>query len=56
MTSEGLSVFLAPLSLSPGQQWPDAILKSLEASPWVLFLASRAACSSSWVQQEVGVA
>jgi hypothetical protein len=35
MTSEGLSVFLAPLSLSPGQRWSEAILKSLEASPWV---------------------
>lgn len=56
MTSEGLSVFLAPLSLSPGQRWSEAILKSLEASPWVLFLASRAACSSPWVQQEIGAA
>lgn len=56
MTSEGLSVFLAPLSLSPGQRWSEAVLKSLEASPWVLFLASRAACSSPWVQQEIGAA
>ena len=56
MTSEGLSVFLAPLSLSPGQRWSETIVKSLEASPWVLFLASRTACSSPWVQQELGAA
>lgn len=56
MTSEGLSVVLAPLSLSPGQRWSETILKSLEASSWVLFLASRASCSSPWVQQELGAA
>lgn len=53
---EGLSVFLAPVSLSPGQRWSDTVLKALDASPWVLFLVSRAACSSPWVQQELGAA
>ncbi len=56
LTGEDLSVFLAPLSVSPGQRWSDEILKSLEASIWVLFLASRAACASPWVQQELGAA
>ena len=31
-------------------------MNSLEASAWVLFLASRAACASPWVQQELGAA
>jgi hypothetical protein len=56
LTSEGLTVFLAPVSLLPGQQWPQEILKALETSSWVLFLASRTACASPWVQQELGAA
>src|ERR1700680_1009066 len=56
LTSEGLSVFLAPISLLPGQRWPQEILNALAASTWVLFLASRAACASPWVQQELGAA
>jgi TIR domain-containing protein len=56
LTSEGLSVFLAPVSLRPSQQWPQEILKALETSSWVLFLASRSACASPWVQQELGAA
>jgi hypothetical protein len=56
LTSEGLSAFLAPISLLPGQRWPQEILNALETSPWVLFLASRKACASPWVQQEVGAA
>jgi TIR domain-containing protein len=56
LTSEGLTVFLAPLSLVPGQRWPQEILNALEASSWVLFLASRTACASPWVQQELGAA
>jgi hypothetical protein len=56
LTSEGLSVFLAPISLVPGQRWPQEILNALATSTWVLFLASRTACASPWVQQELGVA
>jgi hypothetical protein len=56
LTSEGLSVFLAPISVVPGQRWPQEILNALGASSWVLFLASRAACTSPWVQQELGAA
>jgi hypothetical protein len=36
-------VFLAPVSLVPGQRWPQEILNALEPSTWVLFLASRTA-------------
>jgi hypothetical protein len=53
---EGVSAFVAPLSLSPGEHWPQEILNALSSSDWVLFLASRAACASPWVQQELGAA
>jgi TIR domain len=56
LQSEGLSVFLASTSLMPGQKWPQEILNALNNARWVLFLASRAACQSPWVQQELGVA
>lgn len=56
LTSEGLNVFLASVSLLPGQYWPQQILNALKTSTWVLFLASQAACASPWVQQELGVA
>ncbi len=51
---EGISVFLAPLSLQPGQHWSTEILQALNNSSWVIFLASRAACDSQFVQQELG--
>ena len=54
--SESVSAFLAPVSLSPGEHWPQEILNALSSSDWVLFLASRAACASPWVQQELGAA
>src|SRR5258708_26993541 len=56
LTGEGLTVFLASVSLAPGQRWPQEILNALNASNWVLFLASRTACASPWVQQELGAA
>lgn len=56
LTGEGLTVFLASVSLAPGQRWPQEILNALGSSTWVLFLASRAACASPWVQQELGAA
>ncbi len=56
LTNEGMSVFLASASLQPGQRWSQEVLNALRTSSWVLFLASRAACSSAWVQQELGAA
>lgn len=54
LTSEGLSVFLASVSLEPGVRWAPEILSNLKTSSWVFFLASQAACSSAFVQQELG--
>jgi len=51
---QGLTPFMAQLSLQPGQQWSSKIRQALQQSPWVVFLASRVACTSPYVQQEVG--
>lgn len=56
LTDEGLKVFLASSSLTPGQKWAPEVLSALSASSVVLFLASKAACTSPWVQQELGAA
>ncbi len=52
----GLDVFMAEVSLQPGQQWSQVIWSSLRASDWVLVLASKRACASPYVQQEFGIA
>ena len=54
LTSEGLKVFLASVSLKPGDHWRSEIINNLRSSPWVILLASRAACQSPFVQQELG--
>lgn len=51
-----MSVFLASVSLQPGENWSDAIWSNLKSSSWVIFLASRNACQSPYVQQELGAA
>ncbi len=56
LNSENLSVFLAPISLVPGQIWKEEILRNLRGSSWVLFLASNAACKSDMVKLEIGIA
>jgi len=56
MSQEGLSVYLASMSIQPGEQWMPAIMENLRASTWVLCLASRAVSASPWVMQEMGVA
>lgn len=56
LTDEGISVFLASISIGPGQPWSSGTLNALSSSAWVLFLASRAACNSPYVQQEIGAA
>lgn len=54
LEQHGLDVFLAPLSLLPGEPWSQGILNALRHSKWVLLLASRSACASPYVQQEIG--
>ncbi len=56
LTQEGLSVYLASVSMLPGERWMPHIMDNLRSSTWVLCLASRAACASPWVMQEMGAA
>ena len=56
LRAQGLDVFLASVSLQLGQRWSEAIWANLKASPWVVFLASGAACRSAYAQQELGAA
>jgi hypothetical protein len=56
LAAHALNVFMAAVTLKPGDRWSERILAELRESPWVLFLASKAACASPYVQQEVGSA
>lgn len=49
-----LDVFLASVSLNPGEHWTPQIVEALRASEWVFLLASKNALASPNVQQEVG--
>jgi hypothetical protein len=56
LTAHGLDTFMAGISLQPGDPWSETIRTALRASGWIIFLASRAACKSPHVQQELGSA
>lgn len=56
LKQHGLEVFMATVSLKPGEQWSETIRLNLKTSSWIIFLASRAACASAYVQQELGIA
>ena len=56
LSRQGLSVFMASVSLKPGENWSDSIRANLKASSWVILLASRDACQSAYVLQETGMA
>jgi hypothetical protein len=49
-----LGVNIVALGGKNDKQWSSKIRQALQQSPWVVFLASRAACTSPCVQQEVG--
>ena len=52
----GITTFMASDSLHAGQNWQQEILENLKDSKWVIFLASRVASSSPFVNQEIGSA
>lgn len=56
LENERLDVFLASVSLDPGEKWSSQIMEKLRATPWIVFLASRVACQSPFVLQELGAA
>jgi hypothetical protein len=56
LVEQGVSAFLPAASLQPGQQWSPEVMDALRVADTVLFLASKSACASPWVQQELGYA
>jgi hypothetical protein len=54
LAAQDLSVFLASISLKPGERWSPKIIEELRASDWVCLLATKAALESANVQMEVG--
>lgn len=54
LEAKGASAFLASSSLAPGSKWSREILTRLRESKVVIFLASKAACDSKYVNQEIG--
>ena len=54
LLAQGLSVFIASISLNPGERWTPQIIEQLRASEWVCLLASKNALASANVQLEVG--
>lgn len=56
LREENLDVFIAPITIDPGETWRDDILDNLREADWLIFLASQEACKSPYVQQELGAA
>lgn len=54
LIAQGLSVFLASISLTPGERWTPKIIEELRLSEWVVLLASKNALASQNVQLEIG--
>jgi hypothetical protein len=52
----GIDCFAACADLKPGDHWSPAILANLRESNYVVVLASKAASSSAFVNQEIGAA
>lgn len=50
----GIETFLAGISIEPGSNWTDVIFEKLDKADWVFFLATKSACESQAVQQEIG--
>tara|TARA_B100000609_G_C16988184_1_gene317306 strand:- start:83 stop:538 length:456 start_codon:yes stop_codon:yes gene_type:complete len=50
----GADPFLASISLQPGVNWTQEIFNNLKEAKWVFFIATKSACASPAVQQELG--
>lgn len=50
----GAEPFLASISLQPGVNWTEEIFGNLKEAKWVFFIATKSACASPAVQQELG--
>ena len=54
LSEQNLDAFVAPLSISPGGDWAEEVRAALLGSRLIIFLASREACRSPYVNQELG--
>lgn len=54
LSYQNIDVFLATVSIKPGEKWSPSILNNLRSSTWVFVLASEGACRSANVLQEIG--
>lgn len=54
LEAQELSVFLASISLEPGERWTPKIIEQLRGAEWVCLLASKDALASPNVQMEMG--
>jgi hypothetical protein len=56
LSKKGVNVFLAEVCLEGGDAWDEKIKKNLREANNFIFLASRKACASQSVNQEIGMA
>jgi hypothetical protein len=56
LTKADVNVFLAEISLEGGDAWDEKIKRNLHEADYFIFLASRNACASQAVNQEIGMA
>ncbi len=54
IVSKNLTAFMAEMSIKPGMNWEEEILKKLKETKYVFFLASENSIKSAPVQQELG--
>ena len=47
LQSEGITSFLASVSVPIGERWSLSVISQLKSSKWVIFLASKSACASA---------
>src|SRR5262245_25747866 len=56
LQARGVSVWAAHRDLLPGEDWSEAIARSLSAASGVLIFLSRASLRSPWAQRELAAA
>lgn len=56
LRQSGWSVWIAPDSIKPGEQWVDAINRGLDESGVMIIVLTPAALASGWVKSETSVA
>ena len=56
LSKEDVNVFLAEISMEAGDAWDEKIKRNLREAAYCIFLASRKACASQSVNQEIGMA